>query len=85
MDTSLENILNDTKELVIKIENRFGKFNSLHEGMSVLYEEVEELWDICKQKQESRDLSKVYTEASDIAPVACRIAIDISKEIRGRK
>jgi hypothetical protein len=32
--------------------NKFTSMNSLHEGYAVLLEEVEELWDWIKQKQE---------------------------------
>ncbi len=65
--------------------SKHGRFNSAHEGFAVLKEEVDELWDIVKQKQNERDLGKMQKEAVQIAAMAYRFAVELCTEERGRK
>lgn len=70
---------------------KWGDYNSLHEAYAVLAEEVDELWDIVKQRQtighatDGNTISKVRSvhliraEALDIAAVALRIAADAQR------
>jgi hypothetical protein len=81
---NLKTVLNDVKELVEKTDDRFGPYNSAHEGYAVLLEELDELWDIVKTKQQNRDLNKMYREALDVASCAIRFARDLCNEERGR-
>jgi hypothetical protein len=69
----------------IAADRKWPKYNSAHEGFAVLWEEVEELWEIVKTKQPSRDLEHMRTEAIQIAAVAIRFAADVCNEERGRK
>lgn len=50
--------------------------NSLHEGFAFLNEEVDELWDIVKQKQVTRDPEKVEKELLDIITQSMQIYFD---------
>lgn len=71
-------------------EARFGPFASLHEAYAVLAEEVDELFQIVKQKQIPegggfgvfRNTAAITAEALDIAAVAIRIAADASRMAR---
>lgn len=55
----------------------FPPFNSLHEGFSVLKEEVDELWDVVKTKQGRADRPvKAKAEAVQVAAMALRLILD---------
>ena len=60
-------------------------FNSAHEGFAVLKEEVDELWDHVRTKQKDRDLKAMRKEAIQVAAMACRFALEVCSEERGRK
>ena len=51
-----------------------GELSSLHEGYAVLLEEVDELWDIVKQKHSERDITALKSELIQIAAMAGKIA-----------
>lgn len=53
------------------------KLNSLHEAYAVIAEEVDELWDIVRQKREVRDPAQTRRELLQIAAMAWRTAIDL--------
>lgn len=63
---------------------KFAPFNSAHEGYAVLLEEVDELWEIVKLRQDARDLQAMRKEAVQVAAMALRFVIDICNEERGR-
>lgn len=78
-------VFQDTyKELTWAITH-WPPFNSAHEGYGILAEEVDELWDHVKTKQQNRDIEAMKKEAIQIAAVAMRFVIDICNEERGRK
>ncbi len=47
-----------------------AEFASLHECYAVLLEEVDELWDITRQKREERDILELREELIQIAAMA---------------
>jgi hypothetical protein len=54
---------------------KFGRFNSAHEGIAVIKEEYDELWDAIKDKKMG---VKEYTkEATQLAAMAFRFLVDI--------
>ena len=55
----------------------YPKFNSAHEGYSVLNEEVFELWEHVRAKQGYRNVNSMRSEAIQVAAMALRFAIDI--------
>jgi hypothetical protein len=76
------------KEALVELARARGQwpsFNSAHEGIGVLWEEVDELWDEVKIKQSRRDLVKMRKEAIQVAAMALRFAIEVCNEERGRK
>ena len=54
----LETILKQYRE----IKNKYGQYSSLHEAYAVLKEEIDEIWDIVKQKPESRNHKELEKE-----------------------
>lgn len=64
---------------------KFGRFNSAHEGFAVMQEEFDELWAHVKMKQKCRDLEAMRKEAIQVAAMALRIADECCDEITGRK
>lgn len=56
---------------------KHAPINSLHEGYSVILEEVDELWDETRKKREARNPEDVRRELIQIAAMACRTALDL--------
>lgn len=61
--TFLEEVEAEAKRAVEK----FGQYNSLHEAFAVMYEEVDEFWEIVRQKRSKRDPKKIREELVQIA------------------
>lgn len=64
------------KELAYARECHPGKQNSFHEGFAVLWEEVDEVWDIVKLRTSKRDLKQMRDELVQVAAMAQRMAED---------
>jgi hypothetical protein len=60
-----------------KAANRFGPFHSAHEGIAVIKEELDELWDEIKKNPESRSPEKMLEEAAQLGAMAKRFIVDI--------
>lgn len=58
--------------------NRYGAFNSAHEGYAVLLEEVDELWEEVKKSPKKRDMNAIRTEAIQVAAMALRFLHDVT-------
>lgn len=69
---------------VKEAREKYGAFNSTHEGYAVLKEEVDELWDIVKKNTERTygtsewKIKALMPELIQIAAVAQRMAIELS-------
>lgn len=68
-----------------EVQNRWPPYNSAHEGLGVLLEEVEELKDIVFQRQGARDPERMRQECLDIAVVALRFISSICDAGRVRR
>lgn len=55
----------------------FKPFHSPHEGIAVIKEEYDELWDEIKVKASCRDKAVMQKEASHLAAMAIRFLIDL--------
>ena len=54
-----------------------SSFHSAHEGISVIREEFEELWNEIKKKKNLRDPNLMKKEAVQVAAMAIRFIIDV--------
>lgn len=57
-------------------QDKFGPFNSTHEGYAVMKEELDELWEAIKQK----DTNKALSEAAQVGAMALRFIFDIREQ-----
>ena len=48
------------------------KFNSMHEAYSVILEELDEVWEIVKQKQSERNITDLRKELIQVAAMAIK-------------
>lgn len=67
--------LNSVSFEVNRANSLYGDFHSLHEAYAVLLEEVDELWEQVRKKEEDRSPGRIVEEAIQIAAVALRIAL----------
>lgn len=68
--TFLEEVEVEAKRAVEK----FGQYNSLHEAYAVMYEEVDEFWEIVRMKRSKRDPKKIREELVQIAACCMKAA-----------
>ncbi len=66
-------------------KEKWGEFNSAHEGFAVLLEEVDELKAHVWTNQKRRDLEGMRKEAIQIGAMAIRFAAEVCGEEKGRK
>jgi hypothetical protein len=83
LERSREEIL--AAEELEKAQTNWPPFNSAHEGLAVLLEEVDELKAHVWTNQKKRDLEAMYKEAIQVAAMAMRFAQEVCNEERGRK
>ena len=82
--TPRENILREvTNRLRIAQERHGPAFASAHEAVSVIREELDELWDEVKRKEHMRSNVKLRNETIDIAVAALRYAVQLDQEVFG--
>lgn len=74
---STRDILELVAEEVAFAISKYPTFNSAHEGYAIILEELDELWEVIKLKQETpnRDL-KIRKEAIQVAAMAVRFLLD---------
>lgn len=64
-----------------QITERHGDFASAHEIYGVLAEELDELFDVVKQRESMRSTTKMIRELVDIASAALRAANQLAREM----
>ena len=79
--TARNAVLKDVATMLASVEQKWSMYNSLHEGYGLLLEEVDELFDEVRAKQEKRAAWRVRKEALQVAVVGLRIAmmVDMGK------
>ena len=78
----MEKILKDIMEKVEKINGKHPTYNSPHEAYAILLEEVDEVWDEVKIKDQN--YTRMYNEVSDVACVCIRF-MKFLEEIKKEK
>jgi hypothetical protein len=66
-----EDLTEEIDKEVARAVAKHGEFNSLHEAYGVLLEEVDELWEIVREKRSVRDPNNLRAELVQIC--ACAI------------
>lgn len=61
----------------LRASEKFGPFHSPHEGIAVIREEFEELWDEIKKKQTDRSLTLMREECIQVGAMALRFLVDL--------
>ena len=61
----------------LEASSKFPPFNSSHEGFAVILEEIDELWDEVKKKNDLRSHEDMRKEALQVAAMAIRFINDI--------
>lgn len=74
----------DVMDELLAAVDKFAPFNSAHEGFAVLKEEVDELWDEVRAKQGARDVARMDREAVQVAAMALRFLLDVTRARRGQ-
>ncbi|MCU0677646.1 MAG: hypothetical protein MUE69_33300, partial [Myxococcota bacterium] len=64
-----------------QITERHGDFASAHEIYGVLAEELDELFDVVKQRESMRSTTKMIRELVDIASAALRAANQLARSM----
>lgn len=59
-----------------RAQEKFSPFHTMHEGHSVIEEEFDEFWEAVK----ADDLIKAKTEAVQLAAMALRFLVDITRD-----
>ena len=73
-------VKDDAAEELYEARRKYPPFNSAHEGYAVLLEEVHELWDEVRAKNDGSDPDRgrrMYREAIQVAAMAMRIALEV--------
>lgn len=70
-------ILDDVEEELASAIEKFGKFNSAHEGYAVILEELDELWEEIKAKPNDERMDRMRAEAIQVAAMAIRFVMDV--------
>lgn len=80
LDYNFGEALSEVTEEIYAAVSSYPPFNSAHEGMGVLREEVDELWDEVKVKQGKRDIAAMRHEACQVAAMAIRFMAEICRD-----
>lgn len=69
--------INEVSAELARAVRKFGAFHSGHEGYAVILEELDELWDEVKAKQQN--VAMMRAEAAQVAAMALRFMIDLCR------
>lgn len=77
-------LMEEVKPEVDRATANWPPFHSAHEAFAILLEEVDELKAHVWTNQKRRDLRAMRKEATQIAAMATRFALEVCSEERGR-
>lgn len=69
--------LQDAYQELKRAESEHAPINSLHEGYSVILEELDEFWVEVKKRAENRSARNTYMELVQVAAMAARTAKNV--------
>jgi hypothetical protein len=73
--TTLDRVLNDVREEILRARAKHAPMHSAHEGASVIREEFEELWDHVRADTGTTPAAR--KEAIQVATMALRYVLDL--------
>ena len=73
----MADFLSDVLSEHLKADTTWPPIHSHHEGYAMLLEEVDEYWEIVRQKAHLRNTEAMYLELVQVAAVAWRIVRDL--------
>ena len=79
--TSVECVIRDATNQLRVVTEAHGPFASAHEAVSIIREELDELWDEVRKKEGMRNRITLRNEAIDVAVGALRFAAQIHGEV----
>lgn len=82
--TAVMTACGDVMDELLAAVDKFPPFNSAHEGFAALKEEVDELWEQVRSKQGARDVDKMDRETVQVAAMALRFLLDVTRARRGQ-
>lgn len=71
--------LSEVAEELDRALRKYSAFNTAHEGIAVIQEELDELWDEVKRKPKKRRLKRMEREAVQLAAMAIRFRLECCK------
>ena len=76
-------IFSNIRNELMTATNKHGKFHSDHEGIAIIREEFEELWDTIKDKQNTRGKREaaMFEECIQLSAMTVRFIIDNCSKI----
>ncbi len=60
-----------------RAQAKWAPMHSLHEAYAVILEELDEVWELVKQKQNERDPDAVRKELTQLCAMVARAAVDL--------
>ena len=78
--TRFEYLLMDISNEAKLAMSKWSTWKNAHEGYAIILEELDELWEIVKMKQDKRDVNKMRSEAIQVAAMALRFAFDVCND-----
>jgi NTP pyrophosphatase (non-canonical NTP hydrolase) len=82
----MKNFAKLVKDELKSARKQHGPMNSIHEGYSVILEELDEVWDEVKKKTRERDLNHLLKELVQVSAMAQKMAEDVvMNKIYGEK
>lgn len=55
---------------IVRLETKYGSVSSLHEGYSLLLEEMDEFWEEVKKKPSKRNIRNIKHELTQISALS---------------
>ena len=84
LDKKLEQSQHEVREEITRALMKFPEFNGPHEGYAVILGELDELWEIVRQKNKTRageggqDKTAMRKEACQVAAMAIRFMVELT-------
>jgi chromosome segregation ATPase len=73
-------VLKEVEKEISRATVKFPPYNSAHEGYAVIKEELDELWEHVRTRDENRNVEEMAQEAIQVATTAVRFVIDVCKK-----